>query len=370
MGEAQDDARLMAAALALSRRGLGLAAPNPSVGALIVKDGVTVGAGVTGQGGRPHGEVLALEQSGALAKGATLYVTLEPCSHHGKTPPCADAVIAAGVMRVVSAMEDPNPKVAGEGHRRLRAAGIDVLVGVHEAEARRLHLGHILLVTEGRPMVTLKLAETADGFAAGMADEPRLMITGAPANGFVQMMRAMHDAILIGGGTALADDPLLTVRLPGMEARKPLRVVLDSKAGLALESKLVATAAEFPTLVIAGEGAPRARIAALEAKHVEVGLVAFADGARLDLRAALSLLAARGITRILSEGGPRLANALIAARLADEVVLLKSPTALGHAGLTALAPEARMILADESFYRAAEARALGADQLTRYERKL
>jgi diaminohydroxyphosphoribosylaminopyrimidine deaminase / 5-amino-6-(5-phosphoribosylamino)uracil reductase len=365
-----DDARLMAAALSLSRRSLGLAAPNPSVGALVVKDGLIVGRGVTGQGGRPHGEVLALEEAGALAKGATLYVTLEPCSHHGKSPPCADAIINAGVARVVSALEDPNPKVAGDGHERLRAAGIEVLTGIHEEEARRLHLGHILSVTEGRPMVTLKLAETADGYAAGADGAPPLAITGATANDFVHMMRAMHDAILIGSGTATADDPLLTVRLPGLEARKPLRIVLDTKLLLSPGSKLAATAQEVPTLVIAGEGAEPEAIAALAAKHVEVVIVPCDHDGHVDLKAVLALLAARGTTRVFCEGGPRLGSALIEAGFADDVIILTSPKPLGHRGLPVLAGAAHVRLADETYYRRTDTRALGEDRLIRYERKL
>lgn len=365
-----DDARLMAAALSLSRRSLGLAAPNPSVGALVVKDGLIVGRGVTGQGGRPHGEVLALEEAGELAKGATLYVTLEPCSHQGKTPPCTDAIINAGVARVVSAIEDPNPKVAGEGHRILQAAGIEVLTGVHEEEARRLHLGHILSVTEGRPMVTLKLAETADGFAADAVGEPRLVISGALTYDFVHLQRALYDAIMVGSGTALADDPMLTVRLPGLEARKPLRVVLDTKLRLSPASWLAMTAAEVPTLVIAGEGADAEAIKALEAKHVQVAVVPCDEAGHADLAAALRYLAGRGITRILSEGGPHLGSALIAAGVADEVMILTSAKPLGSEGQPALAVEAHARLADEAYYRFKEPRVLGEDRLVRYEREL
>ncbi len=173
-----DDTRFMAAALNLARRGLGRVAPNPAVGALIVKDGAVIARGVTAPGGRPHAEVLALRDAGEAARGATLYVTLEPCSHHGRTPPCADAIIAAGIARVVSAVEDPDPRVAGQGHARLRAAGIKVEAGVLAEAAWRTNLGHILRVTEGRPMVTLKLVQTADGFAAGAPGTPRLLITG------------------------------------------------------------------------------------------------------------------------------------------------------------------------------------------------
>lgn len=240
------DERLMAAALAFGQRNLGACAPNPCVGALIFKDDVLVGRGVTGKGGRPHAEKIALDDAGPAAQGATLYVTLEPCLHAGRGPPCAQAIVAAGVARVVSAIEDPDGRMAGLGHRLLREAGIEVLVGVGALEARRDHRGHILRVTQGRPLVTLKLARTADGYAAGDEHDPRLAITGEAANLRVQIMRSMHDAIMIGVGTALADDPLLTVRMPGAEAVRPLRVVLDGRLQLPTRSRLCATARAFP----------------------------------------------------------------------------------------------------------------------------
>ena len=217
----------MALALTLGRRGLGNAWPNPAVGAVVVKDGVVVGRGWTQPGGRPHAEVEALRRAGAAARGATLYATLEPCSHHGKTPPCVDAIAAAGIARVVSALEDPNPEIAGQGHARLTSQGIAVTTGVCAEEARRTHAGHIRRVRNGRPHVTLKLAVSADG-KAGLAGRKPVAITGEPARERVQLMRAMNDAVLTGIGTVLADDPQLTCRLPGMEQRSPVRVVLDS----------------------------------------------------------------------------------------------------------------------------------------------
>ncbi len=253
--ESDEDLRWMEAALNLGSRSLGLAAPNPAVGAILVKDGAVVGRGATAPGGRPHAERIALAEAGEAARGATLYVTLEPCSHLGASPPCADAIIAAGVARVVSAMEDPNPLVGGEGHARLKAAGIAVSVGAGAEQAQRDHLGHILRVTAGRPCVTLKLAETADGFASAGLHDARLRITGPIADLRVQMMRSTHEAIMVGIGTALIDDPALTVRLPGLD-RKPLRVVLDTHLRLPERSRLAATAGEIPTLVIAGETAP------------------------------------------------------------------------------------------------------------------
>src|SRR5262249_29719727 len=234
------DQRYMQLALTLGRRGLGRTWPNPAVGAVVVKDGAIVGRGWPQPGGRPHAEPQALARAGEAARGATLYVTLEPCSHYGKTPPCADAVIAAGIARVVSAIEDPNPQVAGEGHRRLRAAGIAVDVGLSAAQARRAHAGHIRRIRDGRPHVMLKLAVPADA-KAGLAGRRPAVSTGAPARERVHLRRAQSDAVLTGIGTVLADDPLLTCRLPGMTERSPVRVVLDSRLRLPRESQLAAT---------------------------------------------------------------------------------------------------------------------------------
>ena len=313
-----DDA-FMAAALALGRRNLGCAAPNPAVGALLVKDGVVVARGWTAPGGRPHAEIIALQAAGAAARGATLYVTLEPCSHHGATPPCADAIIAAGVARVVSAIDDPNPAVAGQGHARLRAAGVAVDVGAGAAQARVDHMGHILRVTHGRPMVTLKLAQTADGYAAGAAHDPRLHITGAVADAFTHVQRWLHDAIMIGAGTAREDDPLMTIRLPGLEGEKRLRVVLDAKLTLSPRSRLAATARDVPLLVIVGDKVSTADAGEfMRATGAEVARVSTIDG-RLDILAALRLLAARGVSRVFSEGGPAVAESLIAHGLTERL---------------------------------------------------
>jgi diaminohydroxyphosphoribosylaminopyrimidine deaminase/5-amino-6-(5-phosphoribosylamino)uracil reductase len=235
----------MGLALALGRRELGRTWPNPAVGAVIVKDGQIVGRGWTQPGGRPHAEIEALRRAGEMARGATLYVTLEPCSHHGKSPPCADAVIASGIARVVSAMEDPNPEVAGRGHARLRSAGIAVDVGIEAAAARRDHAGHIRRVRDGLPHVMLKLAISADGKAAG-AGRKRVAITGNAVRDRVHLMRARSDAIVIGIGTVLADDPVLTCRLPGMAKMSPTRVVLDAGLRLPVQSRLLATAGETP----------------------------------------------------------------------------------------------------------------------------
>jgi diaminohydroxyphosphoribosylaminopyrimidine deaminase/5-amino-6-(5-phosphoribosylamino)uracil reductase len=370
-GAASDpDADFMAAALALGRRTLGRAAPNPAVGAIVVRHSVIVGRGWTKPGGRPHAETEALADAGAATRGATLYVGLEPCSHYGKTPPCAEAIMAAGIARVVSALDDPDPRVAGRGHARLREAGIEVVTGIGAEEARRANLGHILRVTEGRPMVTLKLAETADGFAAGGEHDKRLAITGAIANTRVHMMRAMHDAIMVGIGTARADDPLMTVRLPGMEDVKPLRVVLDYRLELSPRSRLATTAHDYPTLIIAAEDAPLEAERALAGIGIEVARIPAHESARLELRIALSVLAQRGITRVFSEGGPRVAKELIGAGLADEVVIFTAPKPFGANGVPVLAREARRKLGQAAHYTLAEDAFAGPDRLRRYRRVL
>ncbi|MGH6835009.1 MAG: bifunctional diaminohydroxyphosphoribosylaminopyrimidine deaminase/5-amino-6-(5-phosphoribosylamino)uracil reductase RibD [Methylocella sp.] len=368
MIDPREDSRRMVAALALGRRGLGLCAPNPAVGALVVKDGVIVARGWTKPGGRPHAETEALREAGTQARGATLYVTLEPCSHHGRTPPCTDAIIAARIGRVVYAVDDPDPRACGFGAQILADAGIEVTRCLLAEEALRANLGHFLRVTLGRPMVTLKLAVTADSYAAGPAGDPRLVITGAPANGLVHVMRAMHDAVMIGIGTVLADDCLLSVRLPGLEDRTPLRVVLDSDLRLPARAQLAATAAKFPTLAIASEGASEAKAECLREAHIEVAHVRRDAAERVDLHAALNLLAARGLTRILCEGGPRVAAGLIGEGLADEVIILTAPEPLGREGVLGLDADTAALFGDPLHYRVVETRMLRADRLTRYER--
>ena len=334
--QAQDE-RFTALALTLGRRGLGQTWPNPAVGAVVVRhdaaDPVVVGRGWTQAGGRPHAETEALGRAGRAARGATLYVSLEPCSHHGKTPPCADAIIAAGVARVVSALEDPNPAVAGQGHARLRAAGIALTVGVGAAEARRAHAGHIRRMRDGRPHVTLKLAVSADE-KAGLAGRKPAAITGEAARDRVHLMRAENDAVLIGIGTALADDPLLTCRLPGMAARSPVRIVLDSRLRLPLDGRLARTARETPVWVITSTAAPPTAERRLAEQGVEI--LRMEGGAAIDLGAAMKALAARGMTRLLAEAGPILAAALIEGDLVDEVGLFRSQAMLGADGIDAL----------------------------------
>ena len=362
-----EDLRWMEAALNLGSRSLGLAAPNPAVGAILVKDGAVVGRGATAPGGRPHAERIAIGQASEAARGATLYVTLEPCSHFGASPPCVDAVVAAGVARVVSAMEDPNTLVGGQGHAQLRAAGIAVSVGAGAAQARRDHLGHTLRVTAARPCVTLKLAETADGFASAGSNDARLRITGPIADLRVQVMRSTHEAIMIAVGTALADDPALTVRLPGVDL-KPLRVVVDTHVRLPARSRLAATARDVPTLLIAGPDARGERVQRLADLGVAIERTGLDSSGRVDLDQALRTLAARGITRVFSEGGPLVAARLIELGLADEVALITAEKPLGRTGVLALSEEARAALSDPSRYRPHRTLDCGPDAIRIWER--
>jgi diaminohydroxyphosphoribosylaminopyrimidine deaminase / 5-amino-6-(5-phosphoribosylamino)uracil reductase len=363
------DTRYMAAALALGRRNMGRAAPNPAVGALAVRDGVVVGRGHTGLGGRPHAETMALAEAGEAARGATLYVTLEPCSHHGETPPCANAIIAAGIARVVTAVDDPDPRVAGRGHAMLRDAGIAVTPHVLKQEARRDHLGHILRVTRNRPMVTLKLARTPDGYAAGAIHDPRLHITGPLADAYTHMQRALHDAVMIGAGTAREDDPLMTIRLPGMEGEKRLRVVLDTRLSLSPRSRLATTARQIPTLIFVGQSVDAAAIESFEsATGAEIVKIPIDMLGRIAVESALGILAQRGVTRVFSEGGPRVAENLITGGFADEVILHTGGKPFGGAGRLALRMAAAAVLEDETLYRLAETVQFGPDLMTRRER--
>jgi diaminohydroxyphosphoribosylaminopyrimidine deaminase/5-amino-6-(5-phosphoribosylamino)uracil reductase len=363
------DVAFMDEALRLGRENLGLVAPNPSVGAVVVKDGVVIGRGVTAPGGRPHGEPIALEQAGLAAVGATLYVTLEPCAHRsirgGK--PCIEHVILSGARRVVSALPDPNPHIAGLGHALLRSAGVSVTVGVGAAEAARDHRGHILRVTAGRPMVTLKLARTADGYCAPMGGG-RLQVSGDEAMREVHLIRTRHEAIMVGVGTVLSDDPQLTVRLPGLEQRSPIRVVLDSLLKTPFASKLVAGVRDVPLWIIAAEDAPAEAERELARRGAEVMRVGRgADGA-LDIGAALRLLALRGVTRVFSEGGPTVAEALVRSGLADELIVSTADHALGAEGIVAIRPAVSAALSDPARYALLSSRRVGTDVFEHYER--
>lgn len=324
-------------ALALGRRGQGNTWPNPAVGAVIVKDGLIVGRGWTQPGGRPHAEPEALKRAGEAARGATLYVTLEPCSHHGKSPPCADAIIAAGIARVMSAIEDPNPEVGGQGHARLRAAGIEVDVGLCADDAANDHAGHFLRIREKRPFVILKLAVSADDKIAA-AGRKTVAITGDAAKARVHLLRAKSDAILVGIGTVLADDPMLTCRLPGLERQSPVRVVLDRALRIQGASKLVHTAREHPLWLMTSDlsEAPAAMKLGAAGAQIIRAPTTKTPPPGLDLNAVLNALSERGITRLLVEGGAKVASSFISAGLVDEIWLLRGSHTIGADGITAL----------------------------------
>ena len=362
------DKRFMQLALTLGRRGQGRTWPNPAVGAVVVKDGVIVGRGWTQPGGRPHAEPEALRRAGNAARGATLYVTLEPCSHVGKSPPCADAIIAAGIARVVSAIEDPNPEVAGRGHARLRAAGITVDIGLGAIEAARDHAGHFRRIRDKRPHVIVKLAVSSDDKIGASGRKP-VAISGEAARARVHLLRAQCDAVLVGSGTVRADDPLLTCRLPGMEARSPVRVVLDRSLRIPGASRLVHSARETPLWVMTSSlsEAPAAmKLGAAGAQVIRVATTATLPG--LDLMAVLHALAEKGITRLLVEGGARVASSFVAAGLVDEVWLLRGPDAIGAEGVAALEALPLSAITQSPAFRVRASENLQNDTLTIYER--
>jgi diaminohydroxyphosphoribosylaminopyrimidine deaminase/5-amino-6-(5-phosphoribosylamino)uracil reductase len=357
----------MALALALGRRGQGNVWPNPAVGCVIVQTGRIVGRGWTQPGGRPHAEVVALAQAGAAARGATAYVSLEPCSHHGKTPPCAEALAAAGVARVVTGMTDPDPRVSGAGHRLLEAAGIIVTTGVLEDEARRDHAGFVLNRTAARPFVTLKLALTLDGRIATAAGESR-WITGPEARRRVHAMRANHDAVLVGGGTARADDPSLTVRGMG-SVPQPVRVVAARSLDLPPDGQLVRTIEEAPLWLAFDPGAVTDTVQAdWTARGARLVPVQSGADGRLDPRAMMTALAALGLTRVFCEGGGTLAAALLAGDLVDEEAVFSAGLALGADGWPGVGPLALARLADAPRFRLLGAETVGGDVLLRWAR--
>jgi diaminohydroxyphosphoribosylaminopyrimidine deaminase/5-amino-6-(5-phosphoribosylamino)uracil reductase len=363
----ETDRRFMQLALNLGRRGLGRTWPNPAVGAVVVKNGVIVGRGWTQPGGRPHAEPEALRRAGEAARGATLYVTLEPCSHFGRSPPCADAVVAAGISRVVTAIEDPNPLVAGQGHAKLRAAGIAVDVGLCAAEAAHAHAGHFRRVRDHRPHVILKLAVSSDGKIAAAGHKP-VAITGETARTRVHLLRAQCDAILVGIGTVQADDPLLTCRLPGMEKRSPVRVVLDTALRISGNSQLVRSARTMPLWITASETAEAAAAARLGAAGAQLVRLPPRAVPGLDLVAVLHALSERNITRLLVEGGSRIASAFIAADLVDEIWLLRGPNSIGEGGIAALDALPLDAITQSPAYRVRASDTFDQDTLTIYER--
>ncbi|TPP10654.1 bifunctional diaminohydroxyphosphoribosylaminopyrimidine deaminase/5-amino-6-(5-phosphoribosylamino)uracil reductase RibD [Rhizobium glycinendophyticum] len=341
------DEAFMREAIALSLTHVGRTGSNPSVGCLIVKDGRIVGRGVTAPGGRPHAEPQALAEAGDEARGATAYVTLEPCSHHGKTPPCANAIVAAGIARVVVAVADPDPRVSGQGLKILADADIEVTIGILQKEARRAMGGYLTRQTKGRPQVTLKLAVSSDGML-GKLGAGQIAITGFESKEEVHRLRAASDAILVGIGTALADDPELTVRLPGMEGASPIRIVLDRRAELPASSKLAKSARDVPVLLAVAPSAIGNR-KALEGLGVEIVETT-------GLEDLLHILAERGISSLMVEGGARVAGDLLAQGLVDRIHLYTGDAVVGEGGIASpitreFRPAGFVLLEEKTFGR-------------------
>ncbi|MEM7191547.1 MAG: bifunctional diaminohydroxyphosphoribosylaminopyrimidine deaminase/5-amino-6-(5-phosphoribosylamino)uracil reductase RibD [Pseudomonadota bacterium] len=362
------DNEYMSQAIRLARRGLGSAWPNPAVGAVVVApSGEILGTGCTAPGGRPHAEAIALEQAGPRAKGASLYVTLEPCAHKGgRGAPCSNAIIAAQIKRVVIGIRDPDPRTEGRGIGMLREAGIEVMEGVGAAEAVAVTLGHVLRLTEGRPAVTLKLAVGSDG-RIPQGDGKPAWITGPHARAHGHLLRARADAILVGRGTVMADNPTLTCRLPGLESRSPVRVVLDGQLRTPLTSALFKDK-DVPVWLFCAEGALPPGASELQDKGAEIVPVPSDPHGRLALQEVLTALAGRGITRVLVEGGPSVANGFLSAGLVDEAVIYQAPKPGGDAGLAPFGQEGLdRFMANHNFTLSA-ARNFGPDRMMLWRR--
>ena len=365
MSDAASDRRFMALALALGERNLGQVWPNPAVGCVIVREGRIVGRGWTRPGGRPHAEPVALAEAREAARGATAYVSLEPCAHHGRTPPCAGVLVAAGLARVVTTLEDPDPRVAGSGHTRLEESGVAVASGVLEAEARRSHAGFLSRVMKGRPFLTLKLALTLDGRIATATGESR-WITGAKARRRVHAMRLRHDAVLVGGGTARADDPTLTVRDIGAR-RQPVRVVATRRLNLPRGSRLARTVDEAPLWLVHD---PAAIAAEERGAWEEAGarLVPCASGpdSQLDPVSLMAALGDAGLTRVFCEGGGALGASLLGAGLVDELVVFSAGLVIGAEGRPGIAALGLEHLSEARRFRLASVETVGEDVLHRW----
>lgn len=362
------DLHCMETALNLARRGLGGTWPNPSVGCVIARDGRIIARGWTQKGGRPHAETEALARAGAAARGATAYVSLEPCAHHGKTPPCADTLIAAGVARVVAPISDPDPRVAGRGFEKLRRAGISVDIGLCAEQAARLNAGFISHIVQNVPLVTVKIASTLDGRVATASGESQ-WITGEAARAFGHYLRAEYDAIMIGGATALADDPELTCRLPGLEHASPVRVIADGRMRLALTSRLVQSARTCPVWLLTRPDGDPLRKQAYRDAGVEIIEIILGVNGVLNIAALLNALSQRGVTRLLVEGGPALAASILQANAVDQIVWFRAARLIGGDGLAAIGPLGLNHLAQTPVYLRESTRLLGNDIVETYRRQ-
>ncbi len=368
MTTTDEDRRHMRSALALAGRGLGRVWPNPAVGCVLVRDGNVVGRGWTQPGGRPHAETEALRRAGDAAKGATAYVTLEPCAHHGATPPCAEALIEAGIERCFVALRDPDPRVDGGGIAMLKRAGIDVREGLCEVEAAAVNAGFLSRQKHRRPMVCFKAATTIDGRIATRSGQSQ-WITGEAARRAGHMLRARFDAILVGANTAAEDDPTLTCRLSGLENRSPVRVVVDGRMRLPLTHNLVQGAKDIPTWLFAIASSTRTERHRVEA-YRDSGLKVFevsTDGdGRPDPGAVLNILADQGITRLLIEGGGVVAASFLRLKLVDEIVWFRAPSLIGGDGLPAIAGLGADKLDDVPAARRISVEPMGEDVVERY----
>jgi diaminohydroxyphosphoribosylaminopyrimidine deaminase/5-amino-6-(5-phosphoribosylamino)uracil reductase len=362
---ADADRRFMRLALRVARRMLGRTAPNPAVGAVIADEatGEVIARGWTQAGGRPHAEAHALVRAGAQAWGRTMYVTLEPCSHHGRTPPCADAIVAAGMRRVVCAIEDPNPEISGRGLAVLRRAGVTIDLGLCAEEARWMAAGHILRMTRDRPFVQLKIAVSSDGLIAPGDGAPR-WVTGPEARRFAHLLRAQADAIVVGRKTVSDDNPELTCRLPGLADRSPRRVIVDARFRTPPDARMLETAGHVPVTIFGDTKSTPPRYP----KGVEVRRMPVDADGRLSLAVVLESLAAEGVTRVLVEGGPTIAGAFLAADLVDEVVIGHGTEALGSKGRKPVGNRGLEVLADAQRWQTFDERMIGADRLTVHRR--
>ena len=356
------DQRFMDLALSLGRRGLGNVWPNPAVGCVIVQGGRVVGRGWTQPGGRPHAEAMALAQAGDAAQGADVYVTLEPCSHTGKTPPCADALVNAGVSRVIAALGDPDERVAGRGFEKLRQSGIEVSIGVGAEAAALDQRGFLSRTTRGLPMLTLKIATSLDGRIATASGESQ-WITGARARREAHALRARHDAVLVGAGTAREDNPTLTVRDLGVQ-QQPVRVVASRYLNVPMPSRLSESTDQAPYWILHGPTAPTERREKARAHGADLIEIASSDGGGLDPAAMLGALADRGVTRVFCEGGGELCAALLNAGLVDDLVVFQAGLALGAEGRPALGAMGIAALAEAKRMTLIQTRSLGPDTMS------
>ena len=360
-----DDAKWMEIALRLADRNIGNVCPNPAVGCLIVNDNRIVGRGWTQAGGRPHAEVMALEQAGEKSVGATVYTTLEPCSHHGKTPPCSDALISARIKRLVGAITDPDPRVDGKGFSKLRDAGIEVVEGILEREAIELNKGFIARLTKKLPFVTLKMAMSIDSRIATKTGDSK-WITGENARHSSHFLRSKHDAILTGIGTVLADNPILNTRISGLENRSPTRIILDTKLRVPLDAQIVSTATEYTTIIFTTGAAEESKKKYLESVGLQIITLIETKSGKISLIETLEVLAKKGINSVLVECGGTLSAGFMRSNLIDEILVYRAPIVIGGDGRAAVEGLGVLELSTAAAFERTGIAHLGADLVETY----